>query len=216
MKVIVQQWASGCHLVEAKGQNFIWILFLPLEAGGRPAVSFSTPLVKPAPRMTPGSAREPWYSKIISFQEIPEETESLFPVQARVKPRDHRHHLPMWSGIHTSWPLPRFRTGLGGNIKLSCDMPFWGHMFLPFFRSFPWYSQEFRERTMIINILVLPILFNSFHSVLLSYFTFVKNLPCARYHAFTYIAWFNHHVSFVLWIWITSSYRWISDTWTSE
>lgn len=156
MKVIVQQWASGCHLVEAKGQNFIWILFLPLEAGGRPAVSFSTPLVKPAPRMTPGSAREPWYSKIISFQEIPEETESLFPVQARVKPRDHRHHLPMWSGIHTSWPLPRFRTGLGGNIKLSCDMPFWGHMFLPFFRSFPWYSQEFRERTMIINILVLP------------------------------------------------------------
>ena len=80
MKVIVHQWASGRHLVEAKDQNFIWILFLPLEAGETGSVSFSAPLAKPDPRMTPGSAGEPWYSKIISFQEITEETESIFPV----------------------------------------------------------------------------------------------------------------------------------------
>lgn len=47
-------------------------------------ISFFASLVKHATSMTLGSVGDPWHSKIISVQEIPE---------ARVQSRDHRHHL---------------------------------------------------------------------------------------------------------------------------
>ena len=169
------------------------------------SVSFSTPLVKPAPRMTPGSAREPWCSKIISFQFRPELNPGITDTTCQCE-----------VGFIRTGFCPDLELDLGAISNYPVICLFGASCFFLFLDHFLGTHKNSEKEQWTSTFWFCLTLFNSFHSVLLSYFTFVKNLPCASYHAFTYIAWFNHHVNFVLWIWITSSYRWISDTWTSE